>query len=64
MREYKTPAIFTKRNGSEVTVRTISWEIDCAAYRLDMTMNGDDMGIQPYLDVIQKNIDTVVEVLG
>ena len=32
--------------------------------QLDMIMSGDGTGIQPYLDAMQKNIDTIAEALG
>jgi zinc transport system substrate-binding protein len=64
VREYEIPAIFTERNGSEATARAISRETGCAVYQLDMIMSGDGTGIQPYLDAMQKNIDTIAEALG
>ena len=64
VREYEIPAIFTERNGSEATARAISRETGCAVYQLDMIMSVDGTGIQPYLDAMQKNIDTIAEALG
>lgn len=29
-----------------------------------MIMSGDGTGMQPYLDAMQKNLDTIVEALG
>ena len=64
VREYEIPAIFTERNGSEATARAISRETGCAVYQLDMIMSGDGTGIQPYLDAMQKNIDTIAGGIG
>ena len=62
--EYDIPAIFTEVNGSDATAQAISRETGCEVYQLDMIMSGDGTGIQPYVDAMEKNIDTIVEALG
>ena len=62
--QYHLPAIFTEVNGSESTAQAISRECGCGVYQLNMIMSGDGTGIQPYLDAMQNNIDTIVEAFG
>ena len=62
--QYHLPAIFTEVNGSESTAQAISRESGCGVYQLNMIMSGDGTGIQPYLDAMQNNIDTIVEAFG
>lgn len=62
--QYQLPAIFTEVNGSESTAQAISRESGCGVYQLNMIMSGDGTGIQPYLDAMQNNIDTIVEAFG
>ena len=62
--EHALPAIFTEVNGSDATARAIARETGCEVYQLDMIMSGEGTGIQPYIDAIQGNIDTIVEALG
>ena len=64
IQEYEIPAIFTEVNGSDATAQAISRETGCAVYQLDMIMSGEGTGIQPYLDAMEKNMDTIVEALG
>ena len=64
MDQYHLPAIFTEVNGSESTAQAISRECGCGVYQLNMIMSGDGTGIQPYLDAMQNNIDTIVEAFG
>ncbi|MEQ2455575.1 metal ABC transporter substrate-binding protein [Flavonifractor hominis] len=64
IRKYDIPAIFTEVNGSDATAQAISRETGCEVYQLDMIMSGDGTGIQPYIDAMQKNMDTIVEALG
>ena len=33
-------------------------------YQLDMIMSGEGSGIQPYLDAMKHNTDTILEALG
>ena len=62
--EYDIPAIFTEVNGSDATAKAIARETGCAVYQLDMIMSGDGVGMQPYLDAMEQNLDTIVEALG
>ena len=64
IREYDIPAIFTEVNGSDATAQAISRETGCQIYQLDMIMSGDGTGIQPYVDAMEKNMDTILEALG
>ena len=61
---YNIPAIFTEKNGSDATAQAIARETGVAVKQLDLIMSGDGTGIQPYLDAMQKNIDTIAEALG
>ena len=58
------PAIFTEKNGSDATAQAIARETGCAVYQLDMIMSGDGSGIQPYIDAMDRNIDTLLEALA
>ena len=62
--EYDIPAIFTEVNGSDATANAIARETGVAVEQLDMIMSGGGTGIQPYIDAMQGNIDTIVEALG
>ncbi len=61
--EYKIPAIFTEKNGSDATAQAIARETGVAVYELDMIMSGDGQGIQPYLDAMEENYNTILEAL-
>ena len=62
--EYDIPAIFTEKNGSDATAQAISRETGCGVAQLDLVMSGDGSGIQPYVDAMNQNIDTILEALG
>ena len=62
--EYGIPAIFTETNGAEATARATAREPGRRGCQPDMIMSGEGTGIGPYLDAMQKNIDTIVEALG
>lgn len=62
--EYDIPAIFTEKNGSDATAQAISRETGCGVEQLDLVMSGDGSGIQPYVDAMNQNIDTILEALG
>lgn len=64
IKEYNIPAIFTEVNGSDATAQAIARETGCQVYQLDMIMSGDGTGIQPYVDAMEKNMDTILEALG
>ena len=63
IKEYDLPAIFTERNGSTATADAIARETGVKVYQLDMIMSGDGTGIQPYVDAMNKNYETVLEAL-
>ena len=62
--EYDIPAIFTEKNGSDATAQAISRETGCGVEQLDLVMSSDGSGIQPYVDAMNQNIDTILEALG
>ena len=62
--EHDLPAIFTEVNGSDATARAIARETGCEVYQLDMIMSGEGTGIEPYLDAMEQNIETIAEALG
>lgn len=62
--EYDIPAIFTEKSGSDATAQAISRETGCCVAQLDLIMSGDGSGIQPYVDAMNQNIDTILEALG
>ena len=62
--EYDIPAIFTEKNGSDATAQAISRETGCGVAQLDLIMSGEGSGIQPYVDAMDQNIDTILEALG
>ena len=64
VRSRDIPAIFTEKNGSDATAQAIARETGCAVYQLDMIMSGDGIGIQPYIDAMDRNIDTLLEALA
>ena len=64
VRSRDIPAIFTEKNGSDATAQAIARETGCAVYQLDMIMSGDGSGIQPYIDAMDRNIDTLLEALA
>lgn len=59
--ENHIPAIFVEKNGSRKTADVIARETGCKVYELDMLMSGDGVGIQPYIDAIEKNLTTILE---
>lgn len=61
---YDIPAIFVEKNGARATAEAISRETGCAVYELDMLMSGEGTGIQPYIDVMEANLNTILEALG
>ncbi|NCB64112.1 MAG: zinc ABC transporter substrate-binding protein [Clostridia bacterium] len=62
--EYRIPAIFTEVNGSDATAKAIARETGVAVYPLSMIMSGDGTGVQPYLDAITANVDTILEAMS
>lgn len=63
IKEYDIPAIFTEVNGSDSTARAIARETGVAVYPLNLIMSGDGTGIQPYIDAMNTNINTILEAL-
>lgn len=61
--EYRIPAIFVEKNGSRATADVIARETGCAVYELDMLMSGTGSGLQPYLDAMNANLNTISEAL-
>lgn len=61
--EYRIPAIFVEKNGSRATAEVIARETGCAVYELDMLMSGEGVGLQPYLDAMNANLETIWEAL-
>ena len=61
---YDLPAIFTEKNGSDATARTIARETGCAVEQLDMIMSGDGDGLSAYTEAIGDNVEAVVNALG
>ena len=61
VKENNLTAIFTETNGSDATAQAISRETGAAVYPLDLMMSGNSSGLQPYLDTMQANLDTLTE---
>ncbi|MCI9264077.1 MAG: zinc ABC transporter substrate-binding protein [Oscillospiraceae bacterium] len=61
--EYDIPAIFVEKNGSRATAEVIARETGCEIYELDMLMSGEGTGIDPYLDAMTANLNTILEAL-
>ncbi|MEG1857769.1 MAG: metal ABC transporter substrate-binding protein [Pseudoflavonifractor sp.] len=59
VKENNLPAIFTEQNGSTATAEAICRETDAKAYALSMLMSGTGTGIDPYIDTLRDNYDTV-----
>ncbi len=57
--EKDIPAIFVERNGSRSAAEVLSRETGCAVYELDMLMSGGGEGLQPYLDAMSANVETI-----
>ena len=64
IRDYGVPAIFTEVNGSDATAQAIARETGVEVRQLDMIMSGAGSGIQPYIDAMKANYDTILEALG
>lgn len=64
VKQYHLPALFVEVNGSDATANTIARETGVAVRPLSMVMSGDGTGIQPYLDAMAANTDTILEALG
>ena len=58
-----TPGVFTEINGSDATAKAISRETGVSTFVLSMIMSGEGTGLQPYLDAMDANINTILEAL-
>ena len=58
------PGVFTEVNGSDATAKAISRETGVSTFVLSMIMSGEGTGLQPYLDAMDANINTILEALG
>ncbi len=58
------PAIFVERNGSRRSAQVIAGETGCAVYELDLIMSGEGRGLEPYLQAVARDLDTLGEALG
>lgn len=58
------PAIFVEKNGSRRSADVIARETGCKVYELDLIMSGDGAGMEPYIQAMEQNFDTVLEALG
>lgn len=61
---YNIPAIFTEVNGSDATAQAIARETGVTVYPLDLIMSGEGEGIQPYVDALESNYQTILQALG
>lgn len=64
VREHGIPAIFTEVNGSEATAKAVARETGVDIYQLNMIMSGDGVGLQPYVDAMNANVNTILEALS
>lgn len=55
------PAIFVEKNGSRSAAEVLSRETGCAVYELDMLMSGGGQGLQPYIDAMSANLETILK---
>lgn len=62
--EERLPAIFTEVNGSASTAEAIQRETGVGVSALNMIMSGQGSGIQPYLDAMEENVQTLIHALG
>ncbi len=64
VRDANVPAVFVEKNGSRRSADVIARETGCKVYELDMVMSGDGTGIEPYLEALSQDLETVREALG
>lgn len=62
--QYNVPAIFVEKNGSRRSADVIAQETGCSVYQLDLLMSGEDVGIEPYIQAMERNLATIKEALG
>lgn len=58
------PAVFAETNGPTATARAIARETGCKVYFLDMIMSGEGTGLGPYIEAMERNLETVLEAFG
>ena len=56
---HNLPAIFVEVNGSDATAQAIARETGVEVATLSMIMSGTGRGLEPYLTVLNQNIETV-----
>ena len=61
--EHDLPAIFVEVNGSDATAQAIARETGVEVEVLSMMMSGTGQGLEPYLTVLNQNIETVLAAL-
>lgn len=59
--EHHIPAIFVEKNGSRRSADVIARETGCKVYELDLIMSGNGVGIEPYLQAMEQNLDTILQ---
>lgn len=64
MAEERIPAVFVEVNGPSATAEAISRETGCKVYSLDMIMSGEGVGLEPYIDAMERNLETILEAFG
>lgn len=64
IQEYKIPAIFTEKNGSDKTAQTIARETGVEIYQLDMLMSGNAQDITAYFEALNANYAVIREALS
>ncbi len=63
IKEYKIPAIFTEKNGSQATAKVISRETGVEIVELDMIMSGYGTDITAYFEAMNENYAAIREAL-
>lgn len=64
VRAHSLPAIFTEVNGSDATAMAIARETGVAVEPLSMIMSGSGDGLEPYLEALNGDIETIRAALG
>ncbi|WP_366485538.1 metal ABC transporter substrate-binding protein [Pseudoflavonifractor hominis] len=64
IRAEEIPAVFTEVNGSDATARALSRETGVTSAPLTMIMSGEGSGLDPYLEAMESNLETILEALA
>jgi len=64
IRTEEIPAVFTEVNGSDATARALSRETGVTSAPLTMIMSGEGSGLDPYLEAMESNLETILEALA